>query len=595
MKKLLLSTLLLSMAAAGVSAQEYCKLDGVTLTRTSRPSSQGNDNRYANSIQVTSGTQTFNGSGYSKETTRPIYEEHLEQVITCGPGDVLTPTISYTGSWLHKYVYVDWGRDGTFDVGDAENGWEDLVSFNYINGQNSAGLTTSNDGSGSLGSFVVPADASGEYRIRFKVDWDSTDPCGNRSTGNLIEENGGAIIDLTLNVENKTVTPSISLASGSNIQKGINEIGVTCSEADAVIYYTTDGTEPTEGSAQAVDGNIAVDASSYNLQDKITVKVAAKSADKDMSSVITAEYVVYPYCYLTKASTTENWPTITKLATSRTTGYNLNYTKTHDPNATYYDIVTAETSGLRVKRGETFDLAFTWENAYWSGFSMFMDKGTGTLEEIFYGCGSHTDIVADTSLGEVKLETASNSSKSIVISADAEYGECLLRTVVADTHDACTSTKAQKIVDIFYLVCPAITVNAADATEGTVSVEADGASEQLNATKTYLIPAANTLTLTAAPAQGYLFSKWVDAGGAPLSTEATYQFAASEDIEVSAVFEADAPVPTEDKEVTADDAETGDAAYLTRRFYYGRPDKRKTYGKSRRMGIHVASVCNNSR
>ena len=549
------------MAVVGVSAQEYCKLDGVTLTRTSRP--QGNDNRYANSIQVTGGTQTFNGSGYSKETTRPIYEEHLEQVITCGPGDVLTPAISYTGSWLHKYVYVDWGRDGTFDVGDAENGWEDLVSFNYINGQNSAGVTTSNDGSGSLGSFVVPADASGEYRIRFKVDWDSTDPCGNRSTGNLIEENGGAIIDLTLNVENKTVTPSISLASGSNIQKGVNQIGVSCATDGAVIYYTTDGTEPTEGSAQAVDGNIAVDASSYNLQDKITVKVAAKSADKDMSSVITAEYVVYPYCYLTKASTTENWPTITKLATSRTTGYNLNYTKTHDPNATYYDIVTAETSGLRVKRGETFDLAFTWENAYWSGFSMFMDKGTGTLEEIFYGCGSHTDIVADTSLGEVKLETASNSSKSIVISADAEYGEYLLRTVVADTHDACTSTKAQKIVDIFYLVCPAITVNAAVATEGTISVEADGASEQLSAAKTYLIPAANTLTLTAAPAQGYLFSKWVDAGGATLSTEATYQFAASEDIEVSAVFEADAPVPTEDKEVTVSESETGDAAYLT--------------------------------
>ena len=219
-------------------------------------------------------------------------------------------------------------------------------------------------------------------------------------------------------VTEKTATPVLTLASGSNIQKGINEIGVTCSDADAVIYYTTDGTEPTEGSAQAVDGNIAVDASSYNLQDKITVKVAAKSADKDMSSVITAEYVVYPYCYLTKASTTDNWPTITKLATSRTTGYNLNYSRAAVNVANYLQVIGAEESGFRVKRGETFDLAFTWENAYWSGFSMFMDKGTGSLEEIFYGCGSHTDIVADTSLGEVKLETASNSSKSITIAAD---------------------------------------------------------------------------------------------------------------------------------------------------------------------------------
>ena len=370
-------------------------------------------------------------------------------------------------------------------------------------------------------------------------------------------------------VTEKTATPVLTLASGSNIQKGINEIGVTCANADAVIYYTTDGTEPTEGSAQVTNGKITIDATSLTLQDKVTVKAVAKATDLELSNTVRAEYVVYPYSYVPVNYTTTgggaNAANITSITTSREVGYNLNYSRAAVNDANYLQVIGAEESGFRVKRGETFDLTFMWSNAWWNGFSMFMDKGTGTLEEIFYGCGAKDDIVADTDRGEVKLadNPSDPTSKSITISPDAEYGEYMIRARVTNTHEIGVSARDQKIVDIFYLVCPAITVNAADATEGTVSVEADGASEQLNAAKTYLIPAANTLTLTAAPAQGYLFSKWVDAGGATLSTEATYQFAASEDIEVSAVFEADAPVPTEDKEVTADDAETGDAAYLT--------------------------------
>ena len=57
---------------------------------------------------------------------------------------------------MHKYVYVDWDRNYVFNVGSSGN-WEELVSFNYINGVTSSGATGSNQGSSALGAFTVPA------------------------------------------------------------------------------------------------------------------------------------------------------------------------------------------------------------------------------------------------------------------------------------------------------------------------------------------------------------------------------------------------------------------------------------------------------
>ena len=547
---------------------QYCQPVG-TVSRT---------DRYVNTIRITGATyqgatKTFEVSTFNKSANRPVYENHTDSILYCSPGDVLTPVIEFVGIWMHKYVYVDWDRNNIFEVADGTPGtttdWGELVSANYlvitdVEGQDaytSAATVGKRDGTTALPTFTVPQDAVGDYRIRFKMDWNSTDPCGNNVSGNTITANGGSVLDFSIHVDMpQTKTPLINLAAGSNIQKGINEIGVSCETDGAVIYYTTDGSDPIETSATASEGKISVDASNIALGDKITVKIAAKAPNAKISNVVSAEYVVYPYSYVPVNYTTTgnngNAANVTSITTSREVGYNLNYSRAAVNDANYLQVIGAEESGFRVKRGETFDLAFTWENAYWNGFSMFMDKGTGTLEEIFYGCGSHTDIVADTSLGEVKLETASNSSKSITISPDAEYGEYMIRARVTNTHEIGVSARDQKIIDIFYLVCPAITVNAADAAEGTVSVEVDGkASEQLNADKTYLIPVGNPITLTAVPAEMYVFSKWVDANESELSTEATYTFNSSDNITVKAVF-----VPN-NIDITSDLEETEDVTY----------------------------------
>ncbi len=183
----------------------YCE-PTETMTRTDRTPSEGNDNRYLTEVKLTGAIyqntpQEISVSGLSTDAHRRVYEDHTNQVLNCSPGDVLTPTLSFNGSWMHKYVFVDWNRNYTFDVG-TEGDWNELVSFNYINSQNSAGASTTNNGSGALGTFVIPDNAHGEYRIRYKLDWDSTDPCGRFDANNSILNNGGGIVDFTINVYN---------------------------------------------------------------------------------------------------------------------------------------------------------------------------------------------------------------------------------------------------------------------------------------------------------------------------------------------------------------------------------------------------------
>ena len=554
---------------------QYCE-PTETLTRPDRTDGGAKDNRYVTSIQITGATyqgeaQTINLTGMSQEPRRCVYENHTDSILYCTPGDVLSPVINFTGDWMHKYVYVDWDRNSIFEIAEGTPGvttdWGELVSANYLtetdvvgkDGYTSAGTTGVRTGTTALPTFTVPQDAAGEYRIRFKVDWYSTDPCGNNSSSNSILNNGGAILDYTIHVDMlPTADPVITLSSGSNIEKGVTLIPVSCATDGAVIYYTTDGSDPIETSATASEGKISVDASNIALGDKITVKIAAKAPNAKISNVVSAEYVVYPYCYISVVNNNENWAYVTKLTTSKNDGYDLNFQNSNsNPNASYLQIIDSSTSGLRVKKGETFNLTYGWTNAWWSGFALFMDKGNGSLEEIFYG-GCLNSAGGDLYDPNAKLPEEFNGTGnlSVTIAEDVAYGEYMLRAKVANNHDACTSTKAQKVIDVFYMICPEIAVNAADAAEGTVSVEVDGkASEQLNADKTYLIPVGNPITLTAVPAEMYVFSKWVDANESELSTEATYTFNSSDNITVKAVF-----VPN-DIDITSDLEETEDVTY----------------------------------
>ena len=136
-------------------------------------------------------------------------------VFTCAPKSILTATFNYQGVWMHGYVYIDVDQDKQFSFfeGSTDQTGSELFTFSFYSGDfnndssgvNSVGSSISGDGRNVLNppSFVAP-DAPGTYRIRFKVDWNSVDPGGQKAldgtcTGaNGILANGGVILDATL-------------------------------------------------------------------------------------------------------------------------------------------------------------------------------------------------------------------------------------------------------------------------------------------------------------------------------------------------------------------------------------------------------------
>lgn len=109
---------------------------------------------------------------------------------------------------MHSYAYVDYNSDGSFNTtlnADGNNAGE-LVAYSYYNSNTNA--TTGTDsrgksysygvgvGADKMPSFTIPENLTpGDYRLRFKIDWNSINPCGA-----TVEKDGGVIVDMTLAV-----------------------------------------------------------------------------------------------------------------------------------------------------------------------------------------------------------------------------------------------------------------------------------------------------------------------------------------------------------------------------------------------------------
>ena len=92
----------------------------------------------------------------------------------------------------------------TFTVYKNGTNSGELVSYNHYNGFNSEGNATER-GCGvlvnNMPSWTLPSDlAPGLYRLRFKIDWESLEPCGSTQSGNDIATNSGCICDITVQI-----------------------------------------------------------------------------------------------------------------------------------------------------------------------------------------------------------------------------------------------------------------------------------------------------------------------------------------------------------------------------------------------------------
>lgn len=155
--------------------------------------------RYVKTIKF--GTKSV---AINQNTDKKLYFNKTENIFLAKPGETVSPNIDWKGEWMHGYAYLDKDDNGKFDVDYTNSGItnaRDLVSYSYYKDKNSAGSRASGDCGVGLPSFKIDDDMKpGIYRMRYKVDWDNVDPGGSTATTNLITNNGGALIDVLVNI-----------------------------------------------------------------------------------------------------------------------------------------------------------------------------------------------------------------------------------------------------------------------------------------------------------------------------------------------------------------------------------------------------------
>ena len=181
---------------------QYCIPEGTMLS-----------SRQLNSFTLTDGTNSLSLSNIQTSTRDAVYKDKTEFYLHTQQGETLNfSEMDWTGAWMHAFVYIDYNRDGVFNTTSNPYGNNDgeLVSYNFYSsddssvGTDSKGNVVSNSCgvyANNIPSWTLPENLeSGEYRMRFKIDWESLDPCGSTDSKNSIQNNGGVVCDLTLRV-----------------------------------------------------------------------------------------------------------------------------------------------------------------------------------------------------------------------------------------------------------------------------------------------------------------------------------------------------------------------------------------------------------
>lgn len=174
-----------------------------------------------------------------------VYQDYTSRKIYVKSGEAITTDISYKAQYapyMHAYLYVDLNGDGTFSTDVNADGTPaisgEMLSYTYANGKNSKGQNVGyNDASAdqwgstnSIPQFSLPAGLpNGKYRARLKIDWDSTDPKGHYGEGvtsNLINDNGGYILDFDFDVVDEIPTNKLEINTTNGSIVGANNAGL---------------------------------------------------------------------------------------------------------------------------------------------------------------------------------------------------------------------------------------------------------------------------------------------------------------------------------------------------------------------------------
>lgn len=176
--------------------------------------------RHTNAVQLTSSYGTQKVEVNQKKVKR-MYIKRLDDCLRAKIGETVTAGFDWSGTWMCGYAYIDFGKDGNYDVDYDDNGvnaMKDLMTYSMYKNKDSKGATVSGEPSINPPSFTIPSDVKpGIYRMRYKVDWDCVDPGGNTLSGNDIKKNGGVIVDTRINVHGETAHVTVK---GADKKKG---------------------------------------------------------------------------------------------------------------------------------------------------------------------------------------------------------------------------------------------------------------------------------------------------------------------------------------------------------------------------------------
>ena len=279
---------------------------------------------------ATAGTKTYT----DLTSTKTLYAE---------PGEIVSVSFNYTGTWMNGYVYIDTDKNG-FTAGvntstHAPTG--DLMTYSFYSGNDNSDRSGYNstgtyfpyrsDSRNTLNcpSFTCPS-TPGTYRMRFKVDWNSIDPAGDRNSANgNFKDNGGAILDVMLEVKAPTFDITyVYKLNGTQLYTTTNTYaeGAAFPDHDAIPSYMDVTVSPERPSTVTASGTYEVNttlksdspfkfSSSLNDAQWVTMKVlysknlpgtpSEGAVNYDAANWITN---ANPYVGITKdASTTENY------------------------------------------------------------------------------------------------------------------------------------------------------------------------------------------------------------------------------------------------------------------------------------------------
>ena len=157
---------------------------------------------------------TINNLGAT--ATQYMYENLTSQKFYCVAGEQLTASFTKGSNesyfWLNGYIYIDDDKNGQFEYGvnsDDHKPTGNLYAYSFYTestssdetGYNSAGTRLTGDSRSTHNppSFVAPT-VPGVYRMRYKADWCSIDPGGDKNSnfGGTFANYNGSIFDVTL-------------------------------------------------------------------------------------------------------------------------------------------------------------------------------------------------------------------------------------------------------------------------------------------------------------------------------------------------------------------------------------------------------------